>query len=302
MAGKRVGFAPRLGVIALDGVLSGVAALVALVIAATTGGIGLGLKYQEMTGGRVTVSTLIDGTFGRQLRDRSDELARNMDRLLTERFTAEQRGRMRLIIETELKRSYLPLERNSSGWWVAARRLARVNESTLGELIDRVYSSVKAASIQGVKTGDLDAMRAELRSYVDDTGLGRFLPAVVRYAAGLVAIPLAVDLLYSLVELIVGASVGKLLLGFRIGTAGGRRADAGTLIVRFLAKYSGSLLAIVAVLARAPELLPISALLYALFVAGCFATLGPERRALHDYVAGSAVYRADELDEGPERA
>lgn len=80
-----------------------------------------------------------------------------------------------------------------------------------------------------------------------------------------------------------------------VGTAGGERADPGRTFARFALKLSGTIVAVVALAARVPELLGVAALASLAAFGGCFAALGPERQALHDLIAGTAVYRAVDL-------
>jgi uncharacterized RDD family membrane protein YckC len=293
---KRVGLGPRLGAAVLDTVLGGVVAVVVLVIVATSGGVGMGLRYQEIIGGRISLGSFLDGTFVRQIQERSMELAREVEREFASRFTPEQADRMADIASEEMERMFVPWGLDDGGAWPTVQRILSINEDTLHEAVHRAFDAVEAAGIEGVSGQDLDAVHEDVDQIVEQLGIGVFLPEVVRYAIGVALAPLLGLLLYALVEAFVGASVGKLLLGIRIGDTQGRRDGMGITLLRFAVKSGGPLLAVIAVATRTPVLLAVAGVEYATMVLGALAILGTERRALHDLVVGTAVYRASDME------
>ena len=93
-------------------------------------------------------------------------------------------------------------------------------------------------------------------------------------------------------EIFMAASPGKKLLGLQIGSATGAPATQNELIVRYLAKNSPNLVGLLG-------LIPVLGLIFGFlslglglaFFVGCFLTLGQSRQALHDMIAGTAVYK-----------
>jgi uncharacterized RDD family membrane protein YckC len=101
--------------------------------------------------------------------------------------------------------------------------------------------------------------------------------------------------LYSLIEAFTGASPGKMVLGLKVGTAGGRRGWAALYVKRWAIKYSGTLLGL---LGAVPGLHVLGLLAppagLAVFI-GCFLVLGDKRQSLHDLGAATAVFRKTDL-------
>lgn len=125
--------------------------------------------------------------------------------------------------------------------------------------------------------------------------------------AGVAAGTLLVGLLWFLPEALWGASVGKAVLGLRIGSADGRRPMLAQTLLRWALKtlplWLDFLARVVALgLPRVGSVLGAIAYLLAAAVAvGGFLALRPARQALYDWVADTAVYRREALiAPGPE--
>lgn len=108
-----------------------------------------------------------------------------------------------------------------------------------------------------------------------------------------------VGALYFLIEAFTGASFGKLLLGLRAADAGGGAASIRQRLVRWVCKHPHLLLGTVAALTSLGFLEPLGAALGAVAFAGCFAARDGQRQALHDILAGTAVFRSSALREEP---
>ena len=122
-------------------------------------------------------------------------------------------------------------------------------------------------------------------------------------------------MLYFALEIFPGDSPGKWLVGITITLPDGRRAPRGRLVVRWLIKYAYWLLIGVVLmldwlsaLSRADPVLVDTAAEYLklaaqcaalLIVLGMIGTLLPQRRALHDWLSGTAVYDQIELIRKP---
>ena len=102
-------------------------------------------------------------------------------------------------------------------------------------------------------------------------------------------------LLYGLIEGFTGWSPGKLILGIRVVDESGQRAPVGKLLLRYLVKYSGSVLAFAGLVAGASVLSSAGQLVALGIVVGCFLVLGKARQALHDKIAGTAVLRKSDI-------
>ena len=87
-----------------------------------------------------------------------------------------------------------------------------------------------------------------------------------------------------------GAALGKILLKIRIKSADGTTAPTGQLMGRAAAKYSSSLLNLLAALTGVAILSTLGSFVGLVVFIGCFFTLGQARQAFHDMIAKTAVY------------
>jgi len=100
-----------------------------------------------------------------------------------------------------------------------------------------------------------------------------------------------------------GATPAKRLLGLRVGTAEGVAASRQRLLGRWALKNAAILTALLSIIAgtTVPRLgIPLamlSNLFGAVMLAGCFIAMGDDHQALHDILAGTAVYRRAGLAE-----
>lgn len=111
-----------------------------------------------------------------------------------------------------------------------------------------------------------------------------------------------VGVLYFLTEALGGWSVGKLLLGLRIGSASGRPAARGQLAGRFAIKASGSLLGALGIAAGLQAVNKTGTWVGVAVTLGFFLALGRARQALHDLPLGTAVFRKSDLDDARDAA
>jgi uncharacterized RDD family membrane protein YckC len=122
-------------------------------------------------------------------------------------------------------------------------------------------------------------------------GARPFMEAMTHWA---VALGL-VTVLYGLIEAFTGRSPGKLLVGLQIVDQSGQRASVGNLLVRYLVKHSGSLVAVVGSVMASKVVQNMSQALGVIVVIGCFLVFGKARLALHDRIAGTAVLRKSDV-------
>lgn len=98
------------------------------------------------------------------------------------------------------------------------------------------------------------------------------------------------SLLYSSTEAFFGTSPAKFLLGMRIRLDDGSPAPSSVLVLRFLAKNLQMILEIAALYLVIPALGSIAVAAGAVITLGFLLTLTNSRQALHDRLAGTAVY------------
>lgn len=127
-------------------------------------------------------------------------------------------------------------------------------------------------------------------------GMGPAAGALGAMAGFLVAMTL-VGLLYPVIEGVTGWSPGKRVLGLQIGTADGEPAPLKLLLGRSAIKNSTAVAGFVGTVTGIGLFTGLSGLLALVVFVGCFMTLMASRQALHDRIAGTAVFKADALRE-----
>ncbi|GAB7080755.1 RDD family protein [Megalodesulfovibrio paquesii] len=95
---------------------------------------------------------------------------------------------------------------------------------------------------------------------------------------------------YGLIEAFTGASPGKRMIGLIIRKDTGEAAPLATLLLRYLLKNSGSALTFLATVTGMSLFETLSQFAAAAITLGFLLTLGESRQALHDRLAGTAVY------------
>lgn len=106
-----------------------------------------------------------------------------------------------------------------------------------------------------------------------------------------------IGLFYMSLEIILGASVGKLILGIQIANEDGKVADKGTLAYRFAVKNASSIFSLL-------SYIPILGLIFGLLssIAGVVIFIGyffiftESKMCLHDRIAKTAVYHKRDLE------
>jgi uncharacterized RDD family membrane protein YckC len=103
-------------------------------------------------------------------------------------------------------------------------------------------------------------------------------------------------LVYFSLEFIVGASLGKLILGIRIAGNDMKPASFGNLIYRYLLKHSFSLIALIGMITGIEVLGTVGMLVGLVVFIGLFFVLSHNRLSFHDMLAKTAVYNKNFID------
>ncbi len=106
---------------------------------------------------------------------------------------------------------------------------------------------------------------------------------------------IAVGIIYYSMEIFFAATLGKIVLGIRIGNEDRRRAKMKSLIIRCITKNISIVFALIAIITTIHAFNTIGTMLSLVIFFGCFMTLSVRRQALHDRIAHTAVYFRDEL-------
>ncbi len=157
-----------------------------------------------------------------------------------------------------------------------------------------VLAWLLGGTIGGLLGGTLGSLAAPAMTDVDPAAAAA-TAGLVGAMMGVIAAAAVIGTVYFLVEGFTGFTLGKLLLGIRVGTAAGTRAPTSQLLMRYALKNINFLCTVLAALLGVSLLATIGNLLGLAIFVGCFFVLGASRQALHDMVAKTAVYPKDKL-------
>jgi uncharacterized RDD family membrane protein YckC len=148
----------------------------------------------------------------------------------------------------------------------------------IGTLLGGILGGIFGSTLGPIQTEE----GAEISGAQFGGGLGMLLGAAI-------FIPVFATL-YALLEGFVGATIGKMILGLKIGNDDGTKAGVGKLLLRYAIKNIASLVSVVAAIIGVAFLQQIGSVLGLIIFIGCFLTLGSAKQALHDMIAKTAVY------------
>jgi len=104
-----------------------------------------------------------------------------------------------------------------------------------------------------------------------------------------------VVLMYFFMEAALGYTFGKRILGIKIADVNLKPTFSKRLI-RFLAKYSYMILPMIFFAGEMSPISFVSGFLSFIVLIGCFFALGRNKQALHDMIAGTAVFNEESLE------
>ncbi len=104
-----------------------------------------------------------------------------------------------------------------------------------------------------------------------------------------------IKLVYYFLEVLNGASLGKMILGIQIANANRTFADFKVLLNRYLIKHSDTILNVLATLTFISILDLLSFIAAIVIFIGFLFVLADQRQALHDMIAKTAVYYKDQI-------
>lgn len=106
-----------------------------------------------------------------------------------------------------------------------------------------------------------------------------------------------IGLFYMSLEIILGASVGKLILGIQIANEDGKIADKSTLAYRFAVKNASSILSLFAYIPVLGWIISmLSSIAGIVIFIGYFFIFTESKMCLHDRIAKTAVFRKRDLE------
>jgi uncharacterized RDD family membrane protein YckC len=102
-------------------------------------------------------------------------------------------------------------------------------------------------------------------------------------------------LLYYSLEIFGATSLGRMILGLKIGDNDGKKAGISNLTIRYLLKQLPEILSILILLTNIAFLSYISLIITLALFVGCFFVLAEKKQSFHDLLAGTAVYNSNDI-------
>lgn len=156
---------------------------------------------------------------------------------------------------------------------------------TVGGLIIGTLSGGLLGSIFGSVLGTIEGIEG-IEGTVEGAELGGIIGIILGAAIGIFVF----GALYNLLEGFVGATVGKMLIGIKIGNDDGTKAGVGKLMFRYIIKNIAFVSSLLAGIVGITLIAKTGSLLGFIWFLGCFLVLGSARQGLHDMIAKTAVY------------
>jgi uncharacterized RDD family membrane protein YckC len=102
-------------------------------------------------------------------------------------------------------------------------------------------------------------------------------------------------LVFFSLEILIGATVGKLILGIQIADSNRRKASTAKLLTRYLIKNSATFVSIVWLLTNISIINTLSTIVTIALIVGFFFVLSQKRQAFHDMIADTAVFNRNDI-------
>jgi uncharacterized RDD family membrane protein YckC len=120
-----------------------------------------------------------------------------------------------------------------------------------------------------------------------DAAMGGMLGGIMGSIAGLYAM----QIIFFIMEGMMGQSPGKMILKLKVKNQSGSAAGSGDMWVRSLLKYIGPITALITGITMIGIVGTVGGIAgFAIFI-GCFFTLGKNKLAFHDMIAKTAIYK-----------
>jgi uncharacterized RDD family membrane protein YckC len=293
---ERIGISRRLPAAVLDWFILLVLTGIGITIYSAVGGARLGLEAQRAMGIAVTPDSVFSGAAWEEYGRRSEQMVAEIERMVRDDFTAAERNAMGEILEDHWE-GKLPVDGRITRDNVPIDFLFGLNADSLNDAVDESFDAIIADPTANIPAGKANALRAEVKKVLADFGVATVLPRVIQFVVWLFFLPTVITLGYGLIEGLFGRSPGKFITGIVIRRDGGERAYSSTLLLRYTIKNASLLLMVLALLLRSPAVAMVSGAAGFVVFIGMLVMIGPERRAIYDFVAGTAVYRSNAVSD-----
>lgn len=135
-----------------------------------------------------------------------------------------------------------------------------------------------------------------LNELMEVAGRGMFNIVEIMELSAKFTLPITLlHIVYYLTEIFWGFSLGKIAMSVKIGSDSQTLASTLKLTKRYLFKHSSSIISVFVAITSIMMLGFLSSLASIIIIVGCFFVLGQRKQALHDMLAGTAVFYKEDL-------
>lgn len=106
-----------------------------------------------------------------------------------------------------------------------------------------------------------------------------------------------IGFLYYSLEIFFAQSIGKMIIGIKIGNENRTKADLTQLLIRYFVKNADTVIGLIVVITSLKFLTSLQSFVTIIIFFGCFMVLARKRQALHDIPAKTAVFMKNALKE-----
>ena len=281
---ERIAFGRRLGAFFIDTLIVSFLIAGGLTAYGVIGGTRLALEAQRTLGVDASLVSLGDERLWNAYALRAERAAEELVGLTAERFTDEQTEYIVRTMAWSMKR-YLDPRR------VSAQFLLSIDAGVIDRAIDDGFDSVVADGRADIDPVAVEELRVAVKAAVAEFAIASLTASAIRFATMLVLLPLLIAAGYALIEGVSGRSPAKLILSCAVRSAEGEPTHGGAHLLRFAVKNAPLLLLLLGIATRMAGFFAAAGLAAVLVTIGALILLSNERRTLHDYVAGTAVYQ-----------
>ncbi len=171
-----------------------------------------------------------------------------------------------------------------------------LSDRNLDDMVDIVFNNLVEVQDNNFENQKANEIRQDIKTLIYDTNLGYVLGDVIRLILIVIGVVATFAFFYFILEGLIGASIAKLILGIRIAKANAEKGNLLYFMWRFIIKYSGVILVIIGFILDMDILMKIGLALIVVILIGSLTILSESRRALHDYISGTAVYSRYDLE------
>ena len=144
--------------------------------------------------------------------------------------------------------------------------------------------------------GNLDVFNSDLLKSYSDV-ISDLLKSYSDVILEMTPLLTLIGFLYYSLEIFFAQSIGKMIIGIKIGNENRTKADLTQLLIRYFVKNADTVIGLIIVITSLKFLTSLQLFVTIIIFLGCFMVLARKRQALHDIPAKTAVFMKNAFKE-----